>query len=875
MGSIDSRQVLERELDLTQLSDALARVRTHGGQAVFVQGEAGIGKTTLIEEFLGRLPGNLSYATALCDPLTTPRPLGPARDLARALLRGQGLIRDDVQVFEGLLHHLQSASAPVVLVIEDLHWVDHRTLDWLTFLGRRLAQLPVFLIGSFRADELEHRHPLLMALAEWPGQRRSDILLQPLGFSAIRTLAQGCALLPDELHRVTGGNPFFITEILSADDAATNVPVSVAAAVNARLNVLAPSVQRFVETVACSPVPIPYTTLRDMDLGDVAALCDIATARQILVPDGADFRFRHELVRRAASERMPPAAKREAHEKFLSAHLSAPDPEAQIDLIVHHAHGAYRRDLIHQYGPKAAKAAADLGAHREAAQHLAEVLKILDGSDPRFAAEIHERWAYEAGLSLAVDAEVIAAREKAVALWRAIGDTERVGENLRWLSRLHWYRGEADLAQSYIHEAIETLEGEGASPARAKAFGLRAQFHMLQDQMDDALIWGQRAYDMAVDAEEHEMMAHALNTMGSARMFRGDAGGEAQLRESLAISLEHNLHEQAARVYTNLSECLVEMRRLEDAAILLEEGIAFDTANDLDSWTYYLVGRKAQLSFELDHYDEALAIAQDVLARGNQTLLMRMPAMIVAARSRMRLGHGEAAAELNAATEAADKIGEPQYLVTVGIAQIEAAILHGGDPGPAIQKLAAQSPEQFSPRKRGEFLFWAGLAGHPVDGAPGTELPPGFLRMLEGDLPAAIEGFVAEQSNYLAAWTKVLMGAHDEADRDFERIGAIAARKALRRRADIRLPAIGRGPYRAARQHPYGLTRAEQRILARIAAGKSNAAIAADLSRSSRTVENHVSSILSKLRCKNRLEVILRIQNEGWILAGAGPEREN
>lgn len=138
-----------------------------------------------------------------------------------------------------------------------------------------------------------------------------------------------------------------------------------------------------------------------------------------------------------------------------------------------------------------------------------------------------------AGLALRIDEDVIAAREQAVSLWRKVGDTERVGETLRWLSRLHWYRGEAEIAQRYVREAIAELEGRSASPARARAYALRAQFHMLQDQMPEAITWGEEARAMADAIGDDETFAHALNTIGSARMFRGDATGEGCCAKAL------------------------------------------------------------------------------------------------------------------------------------------------------------------------------------------------------------------------------------------------------------------------------------------------------------------------------------------------------
>lgn len=863
--------IVERETELEILHQCLTGVPKTGGRLVTVCGEAGIGKSCFIGEVLSRIDGRTKSSIAWCDPLNTPRPLGPVRDLSANLLNTDLAHFGEADYFDGILAYAQTSKQTLVLVIEDLHWVDQKTLDWLIFIGRRLSQLPILLIVSYRDDEIGTSHPLRTALAAIPAARRTYIDLSALSLDGVRRLGQHHSFTTEELFRITTGHPYFVTELLNSDSDTIKPPQSVADVVNARFSALGDKLRDFLEIVSCSPGELSQKLLQSLPFEDLTNLCDEAVERRILVSAGQDLKFRHELARLTVYARMGPGRKREAHAMFLSSHLTRRPSDQELDMIVYHAEGAADTPATLAYAQRAASKAAALGAHREAALFLGTALECLVGAPTEIAAKVNERWAYEAGLSLGIDDAVIAARERAIELWSDIKRPDRVGENLRWLSRMHWYRGEAAEAETYILQAIEILENEAPSSETGKAYALRAQFFMLQESMSEAIKWAERALEVATKMDDFDTQAHALNTMGSAKLFRGDLEGETLLRESLTIAHAHALHEQAARVYTNLSECLIELRALDRAETLLEEGIAFDTAHDLDAWTYYLIGRKAQLRFEQDRYSEAALIAQNVLEQPNQTLLMQMPARIILARVGIRTGDPDAAVSLAETLGHAERIGEPQYLITLLVAHVELAVLsHDSQAADRLlERLSQMDTALFSPAKRGEYLFWAHQAHHFVSFA---DVPHAFALFLAGDHAKAAREFQAQGAAYMAGWCQASLGtpeAQAQADSCFETCGAKAARHALRARGASLAPLHAdqpRGRYRTAREHPYELTAKEQIVLAMMADGKTNAAIADQLSRSRRTVENHVSAILSKLSCNNRLEAVLRSQSEPWIL---------
>lgn len=858
--------IVERSKEFGILKKVFRSIPQGGGRLVLVRGEAGIGKSTFVEHFISEISKQHQIAIAWCDPLNTPRPLGLVRDLVAGLNRDASKALEEADYFEGFVAQAQKAEKLLILVVEDLHWADQKSLDWLMYVGRRLSQLPVLLIGSYRDDEVAATHPLHHALTTISAARKINIDLPALSVDAVRQLDRYQKYCPEELHRITGGHPYFVAEVLNSNSGPDALPNSVADVINARIASLPPALQQFLELISCSPAELTLSVLTALNVKDFGALCDEGVAQNILTSVGQDLKFRHELTRLAVYARMGPVRKRESHAKFLAAYLDQPEINSQLDILVFHAEGAQDRAAILTYAPLAANRAATLGAHREAALFLGTALGCLEDASPEVAAQITENWAYEAGLSLGIDDEVIAARERAVDLWTKLARPDRVGENLRWLSRLYWYRGEAEKAERYILQAIDVLEDEVLTAETGKAYALRAQFFMLQDNMEEAVKWSTRALEIAETLADFDTQAHALNTMGSAKLFRGDPEGESLLRQSLTISHKHALHEQAARVYTNLSECLIEMRELDRAEALLEEGIAYDTANDLDAWTYYLIGRKAQLRFEQDRYEDAIQISQSVLTQPNQTLLMQMPARIILARAKIRLGNEDAGALLDEALAHATQIGEPQYIVTLLVAKVEQAVLQNDlkMSQEALDRLSEMDPAIFSESKRGDYQFWAQLAGAS---RKQMDVPEPYALFLAGEYDAAAKAFEAQGATYLAGWVRVSQKAVECAEKIFTSCGALGARQSMRKRFDMQpLTAQSRGLYRAAKAHPYELTAKEQVVLAMLADGKSNALIADELSRSRRTVENHVSSILSKLSCKNRLEVVLRTQSEPWIL---------
>src|SRR3970282_1335334 len=254
MGSMSTTietDLLERGPFLVELEQRLEESRV-AGRLVLLGGEAGVGKTVLLRRFCLLHRETARAFWGACDPLFTPRPLGPLLDIAErtggvleAALQQGGQTHEVVDV---LLRVLQSPR-PIIIILEDVHWADEATLDVLRLVARRVEAVPALFVASYRDDELDRFHPLrtvLGDLATLPAVSRLRLL--PLSPASVEALARPYGVDADDLYRKTGGNPFYVTEVLGAGGA--EVPPTVRDAVLSRAARLRPAARGLIGCVA-------------------------------------------------------------------------------------------------------------------------------------------------------------------------------------------------------------------------------------------------------------------------------------------------------------------------------------------------------------------------------------------------------------------------------------------------------------------------------------------------------------------------------------------------------------------------------------------------------------------------------------------------
>ena len=485
-------ELLERDWALAALRGACESASHGKGRVALVSGEPGIGKTWLVRQFLEDLDVGTRVLFGTCDDLSTPRPLGPIRDLvgsvsgALTLALAKGSTTHDIQSL--LIEELELPPSPTVLVIEDLHWADDATFDSITVLGRRIASLPALIVLTFRGGEAPPGSRLYATLGAIRAEDTVVVELTPLSEHAVTTLAGHDA---HHVYEVSGGNPFYVSEILASRTAA-ELPPSVANAVIGRASRLDDASRRLVELVSVVPSRVK-TSLLDVVMPDWTACAEEPERIQLLEVDADYVRFRHELARHAIRAGVPIAGRRRLHSQFLSALLAANADPADI---VHHAEAAGAVDVVANYALVAARRAAALESHREAYAHYRRVSAFVDRRPLAEQATVLEEFGTAAYLVNRID-EAFEPLERAIEIHRGLGDEAAVGRCTRVLSRFHWFAGDGTSARATALEAIAILEALGESVELARAYSGLSQLAMLAEDIEQAVVWGDKALELA------------------------------------------------------------------------------------------------------------------------------------------------------------------------------------------------------------------------------------------------------------------------------------------------------------------------------------------------------------------------------------------
>ena len=859
VASDNERVLLEREGQLAALHEYAADALARRGRFVVISGEAGIGKSALIEEFSGHQT-ILRLAAGACDGLFTPRPLGPLYDVAAGLggelLAACQADRPREELFALLLE--QVTDTPTAVVLEDLHWADEATLDLIRFLGRRLKDLPALVIVSYRDDGLSARDPLRVVLGELGTQRSTRrIDLGPLSRQAVDGLAGATAASGTELYRLTGGNPFFVSEVLRGGLGA--IPPSARDAVLARVAGLSDSARAAAEAAALLGGRVDLALLAAV-AGAAHQDLDELVASGLLVSEPTGLRFRHELTRMAIAQQIPAHRATSVHAAALAALVEGSGDDARL---AYHAEGAGDAQAVQWFAPRAAERSSAMGAHREAVAQLERALRFTDGMATKQVAELWTQLSVEAGL---VDRWDHAQRAvaQAIELWEQVGDPVRIGDALRVRANAEW-RLCLPGASATIREAVSTLEPLGTTPELANALSRLAVF---QDDHRAVIEVATRAEGLARQLDLPDVLSDALNTMAYALADSGNPW-ESQMLESLRISQSTRSDSQAGRAYANYQVLLANERRWADLDALTAEGLAYCEEHDIATYGYCIRAGHGDAMLSRARWDEAVALAQPLVDLKASPVNLIGPLCVVGLAAVRRDRPGGLAA-LDQAVELADRTGALEWRLVAHLPRAEAHLLQGnGSAAQAdLQGCIDERLDDVSPQLVENLLLLLPRAGLQP---PSLRLEPStpVALTLAGQWRAAAEAWDALEMPYHAAWAlldSMQVELVREALERFERLGTVAAsrlaRQSLKRLGAASVPIGARASTRA---HPAGLTPREQDVLALVAQGLPDDQIAERLVLSVRTVHHHVSAVLAKLGVATRHEAAAEAHRRGLL----------
>jgi DNA-binding CsgD family transcriptional regulator len=661
-----------RERELARLDEALERARAGEPQAVLVIGETGVGKTRLVGEFARRsgvrtLTGaclNFGAGTVPYLPLIeilrqlvreggqedARLVLGPARaDLARLLPElgraterpaeeNEGLAR--ARLFErvlGLAERL-GRHQPVLLVIEDAHWMDASTRDLLTFLMRSLRSGQLMLIVTCRSDSLPPGHPFLALAGEL---ERAGVMerIELRSLDRAEVEAQMTGILGesppmDLVQRVTarsGGNPLFVEELLAAasSEPGHELPGRLRDVLLSRLSGLSEPSRSLVRLASTAgqridePILVAVAGLEPAQL--LSALRE-ASDEQVLVAThhgGADgYEFRHALLQEVIYEALLPAERLRGHAAMARALTETgpggyPAPDASAE-IAHHWYAA------REYG-RALPAAVDAGlaamhalAFTEAQRQLERALELWDkvpypddrvGVDHlslvEHAAEASARVGdYKRGIELgrmalaAIDPEADPVRAAAC------------HTRLRWFL---WESGDHAAALADAQEAVRLAPSDPPNAVRANVLGHLAGLLMFANEYGQSAALAQEALSVARAAGARTEEALALGVLGLDMVRVGQIEpGLENVRQALAIAHELKHITGIALAHAQLSGVLEALDRAEEAATVAVAGI--ETARQLGlerTFGLQLRGNAASALYALGRWDEAERLVRE------------------------------------------------------------------------------------------------------------------------------------------------------------------------------------------------------------------------------------------------------------------------
>ncbi|GIH02253.1 LuxR family transcriptional regulator [Rhizocola hellebori] len=677
---MSSPVLIGRSQELAQLDAAHQRAAAGRSAVVLIAGEAGVGKSRLVGEFAGLAErsgarvlvggcvaldeGGLPWAPVVdslrglvrsVEPAELDALLGVARDEVGRLLPELGHPRaepspDSAAAQARLLELLLDlfgrlgSEAPLVLVLEDLHWADRASRDLVAFLARRLRDERLLLVLTYRSDDLGRGHPLRPLLAELGRSERVDrVGLRPFERAELSALLDAIlqtpapAELADDIFVRSDGNPFYAEELLAAWRRSEHpgLPGSLRDTLLTRVERLSGQAQAVVAAAAAAGRRVDHrliAAVAGLTEPQFADAVRETVAEQVLLadPDGRGLAFRHALMREAALAELLPVERVRLHAGLATAITAHRDwtygTEATVAAeLAYHWDAALDAERALPAAVRAGLAAEQVYAFANAACHFERAAALWDRVADAAALAGLDRAGVLAHAAEAVHHTNVPAR--AVALQRAAvaaldGEAEPVRAALlqERLGRFLWLAGDPGALAAYA-DAVGMLADAPPSAERARILAAHAQALMLVSQAQQAREVAEQACAMAraVGAGLEEGRAEA--TLGAALHALGDPwAGVAHLHRARAVALQQADIDGIGWSWINQVYAVATTGQLTDAlALALEGSEVMQRLGTANTYGDYLHGFAGQLEFRLGRWADADRRSRELVQRDQAT----------------------------------------------------------------------------------------------------------------------------------------------------------------------------------------------------------------------------------------------------------------
>ncbi len=657
-----------RHRELGELERVLERARSGTGNTALVAGEAGIGKTRLASEVArrARAEGFEVLLGRSIDLVGTELPYQPFTEALRPL----GDVRridapaagSQLRVFEDTLALLTERTdvAPVLLVLEDLHWADTSTLDLVVFLAHNLDDRHLLLLATYRADDPTSAGRV-RRLADGVRRSGSSTLLDlgPLDRAALAALLAASADAPlpaaltDRIAARSEGNPFFAEELLAAADGPDALPHGLRELLLQRVARLDSRTQSLLRVAAAAGRGVGYRLLQAVAAEpeqEVRASLRRAVEHGVLISEQAtgSFRFRHALLAEAVYGTILPGEREELHAQLAEA-LARSDAAGPAELAPHWAAAGRSAEALAASIEAARQAEAVFGLS-EARAHLERAIALWDAvpDAPELAGfDLVELCTWTAKL-----AGETGAASRAVELARRAIELGGADDPRR-AARLHVLLGE------YLHEtgssnallaaferAVELAPAEPPSPERAYALASLAGALMVARRYAESLPIGEQALVLARAVGAREAEVRALTVLGGDLAYLGrDEAGVAHFRDALNLAADIGGID-LERAYVNFTDALTMLGRPRESVRLGQAGLEALKRNGIESTL--LFSNQIEALLAVGEWDEAERLSAAALRR----ITSSFPYVLLMFRAAVEIGRGEfdaARAHLDAA----------------------------------------------------------------------------------------------------------------------------------------------------------------------------------------------------------------------------------